>query len=261
MTAWAAAAHQVIMSRFSPGRWIVAILALAVAYWGFYQVGAPQSLAAALGQSDPGPLVLPTELAQLSGHTGEPNAGHDAKTTLGVLNGLVVAGQAPMSGYARDKFGPEWADVDGNGCDTRNDILARDLTAVTFEPGAPECVVATGTLHDPYTGATVDFTRGQQTSTAVQVDHVVPLGDAWATGAQTMTASQRESFANDPLNLLAVDGPTNAAKGDSDAAQWLPPNQAFTCTYATIQVEVKAKYRLWVTPAEKAALSDVLAAC
>ncbi len=147
-----------------------------------------------------------------------------------LLNTLLVRERAPQTGYDRDEFGPAWSDEvsvsgGGNGCDTRNDILQRDLTAVTLKPGT--CQVATGTLNDPYTGKTIDFTRGLETSSAVQIDHVVALSDAWQKGAQQLSTERRRDLANDPLNLLAVDGPTNQAKSDSDAAEWLPPNAGY----------------------------------
>jgi hypothetical protein len=163
-----------------------------------------------------------------------------------------------MTGYSRAQFGPAWEDVDHNGCDTRNDILRRDLTGKTL---SGSCVVRTGTLHDPYTAKLIAFHRGVGTSTAVQIDHVVALGDAWQTGAQQLSATSRLGFANDPLELLAVDGPTNQAKGDADAASWLPPNKAFRCQYVARQIAVKTKYRLWVTAAEKAAMARVLTSC
>ena len=117
-----------------------------------------------------------------------------------------------------------------------------------------------GTLLSPYTRGVIHFVRGPQSAQA-QIDHVVALGDAWQTGAQGWTPAKREQFANDPVELLAVDGPSNEAKGDSDAASWLPPNKAFRCSYATIQITVKVKYGLWVTHAEHDALATQLATC
>ncbi len=174
---------------------------------------------------------------------------------------LPVKGRAPKTGYTRDQFGPAWSDVDRNGCDQRNDVLARDMTAETFKPAKRPCVVLTGTLHDPYTGRTITFVRGQGTSEAVQIDHVVALSDAWQKGAQQLDAATRLKLGNDPLNLLAVDGPTNQSKGDGDAATWLPPVTSYRCAYVARQVEVKAKYRLWVTTAERDAITRVLAGC
>jgi hypothetical protein len=154
-------------------------------------------------------------------------------------------------------FGTAWLDVDRNGCDTRDDILRRDL-ADTRGAG---CRVLSGVLNDPYTGGAISFVRGAGTSTAVQIDHVVALGDAWQTGAQQLSEAKRIDLANDPINLFAVDGPTNERKGDGDAATWLPPNTAFRCTYVAHQVGVKKAYGLWVTAAERAAMQRILAAC
>lgn len=177
------------------------------------------------------------------------------------LENIPVKGRAPKTGYSREEFGPAWADVDRNGCDTRNDILARDLEGETFKPGTQNCVVTTGTLADSYTGTTIKFVRGNTTSSAVQIDHIVPLSDAWQKGAQQLSADQRQQLANDPLNLLAANGPTNSAKGDKDAATWLPPNKSFRCEYVARQAAVKAKYGLWVTLAEHDAIAGILDTC
>ncbi|SKC80878.1 GmrSD restriction endonuclease domain-containing protein [Krasilnikoviella flava] len=182
-------------------------------------------------------------------------------TALAALDTLAVKGRAPKTGYSRDQFGPAWADVDHNGCDTRNDILARDLTRTVTDPGTHDCIVLSGVLADPYTATTVDFLRGQATSTAVQIDHVVAMSDAWQKGAQQLDGVARRQLANDPLNLLAVDGPTNAGKGDGDAATWLPPNKTFRCQYVARQVAVKQAYALWVTQAEHDAIATVLTRC
>ncbi len=183
------------------------------------------------------------------------------QTALATAMLLEVKGRAPRTGYDRDLFGDGWVDVDRNGCDTRNDILARDLEPQTFKPGTHDCVVLTGTLVDPYGGATIAFQRGQATSPAVQVDHVVALSDAWQKGAQAWDAVRRTQFANDPLNLLAVDGPLNAQKGDGDTATWLPPAKGYRCAYVARQVAVKYTYGLWVTAAEQNAMVSVLSAC
>ncbi|NMM24937.1 MAG: HNH endonuclease [Phycicoccus sp.] len=174
---------------------------------------------------------------------------------------LAVKGRAPKTGYDREQFGPAWADVDRNGCDTRNDVLRRDLTGYVLKEGTHGCVVLSGTLLDPYTATTIAFVRGQTTSTLVQIDHVVALSDAWQKGAQQLSAETRRALANDSLNLLAVDGLTNQRKSDGDAATWLPPNKAYRCPYAARQVAVKAKYGLWVTSAERDVLGRILATC
>jgi hypothetical protein len=189
-----------------------------------------------------------------------------ANKALATLDTLKVKGRAPKTGYDRALFGQAWTDdvnVDSghNGCDTRNDILRRDLTNIALKPGSNGCAVQSGTLADPYTGTTIPFVRGQQTSSAVQIDHVVALSDAWQKGAQQLSAAQRADIANDPRNLQATDGPTNQQKGDGDAATWLPPNRSYRCTYVARQVEVKAAYQLWVTQAEKDAITRVLGSC
>jgi hypothetical protein len=193
-----------------------------------------------------------------------PSAGENA--ALALLATIAVKGRAPKTGYTRDAFGPAWTDDNNdpsghNGCDTRNDVLRRDLTQVVLKADSNGCTVLTGTLHDPYTGIVIAFQRGTDTSSAVQIDHVVALSDAWQTGAQYWSASKRVDLANDPLELLAVDGPSNESKGDGDAATWLPPNKSFRCAYVARQVAVKARYRLWVTPAEHDATARVLSSC
>lgn len=179
-------------------------------------------------------------------------------TALAQLATVDIKGRAPKTGYDRDLFGYGWMDPDGNGCDGRNDILKRELINETFEPGTNGCIVLTGTLADPFTATIINFVRGNDTSNDVQIDHVVALSDAWQKGAPQLAPNQREAFANDPLNLLAVDGPTNASKGDSDAATWLPPNRAFWCEYVALQTAVKAKYDLWMTSAEHGAIARIL---
>ncbi len=199
-----------------------------------------------------------------SAESSEPSSSASAsggQLATSVLETLPVKGRAPKTGYSRDQFGAAWADVDHNGCDTRNDILARDLVHTAVKPGTRGCVIASGVLDDPYTGRVIDFRRGERTSAAVQIDHVVALSDAWQTGAQRLSASQREQLANDPLNLLAVDGPSNQQKSDADAATWLPANKAFRCQYVARQVAVKTRYALWVTRGEHDAIARVLAGC
>ena len=169
---------------------------------------------------------------------------------------LVVKGRAPKTGYDRDLFGSGWVDIDRNGCDTRNDVLAASLANV--ELSGP-CKVTGGTLADPYTKAVIDFFAGS--GTPVQIDHVVALSDAWQKGAQSWPWAKRVAFANDPLNLLAVDASTNMSKGDGDTATWLPPNKSFRCEYVSRQVAVKAKYGVSVTQAELDAMLRVLSDC
>lgn len=176
---------------------------------------------------------------------------------------LTVAAKGSMDTYVRSSFGPAWTDnvnVEGghNGCDTRNDILARDLVDVYAPDG---CKVLSGTLADAYTGQVIAFVRGTGTSSAVQIDHIVALGNAWVSGADSWPKSRLVMIANDPLNLIASDGPANMGKGDRAADEWLPPNAAFRCTYVKSQVRVKNKYNLTVTAAEKSVMMHYYGQC
>jgi len=177
----------------------------------------------------------------------------NAKAELGKLE---VKGRAPKTGYTRKQFGNGWGKI--NGCAVREVILARDLTDEKIDE---KCRVLSGVLNDPYTGQIIHFQRGEKLSSKVQIDHVVALSDAWQKGAQQLSPEEREKLANDPLNLLAVDGPANQAKGDGDAATWLPSNKPFRCQYVARQIAVKRRYRLWVTEAEKSAMSSILEKC
>lgn len=212
----------------------------------------PDGAAPATDAPEPG---LPAPGADGAGDTLDAG---EVDAALATLAELPVKGRAPMTGYERDEFGHGWIDVDRNGCDTRNDILARDLDAIDRPAG---CRVLAGVLDDPYTGRLIRFVRGEGTSQFVQIDHVVPLANAWVTGAQRLTEEERVAFANDPLNLLAVDGATNAQKGAGDAATWLPPDRSFRCEYVARQVEVKAAHGLWVTSPERDAIARVLEGC
>jgi hypothetical protein len=174
---------------------------------------------------------------------------------------LAVKGRAPKTGYARSEFGQTWADVDRNGCDTRNDILKRDLTEVLLKEKTRNCVVLSGILIDRYSGETINFVRGNITSMEVQIDHVVAMSNSWQTGAFKLTLAQRTALANDPMNLFAVKGRLNSQKGDGDAATWLPPLKKFRCAYVAQQIAVKAKYSLWVTAPEKEAMMRILTTC
>ncbi|TFD34254.1 DUF1524 domain-containing protein [Cryobacterium cryoconiti] len=204
---------------------------------------------------DPTTVSAPTEAASVVAiDTGSTNT-----TALELLATIPVKGKAAKTGYERTgMFGSAWIDVDQNGCDTRNDILARDLTTITL---SGTCRVMTGYLVSPYTASPIAFVRGQDTSAFVQIDHVVALSNAWQTGAQQLTQAQRVSLANDPINLLAVDGRSNAQKGDGDTATWLPSNKAIRCGYVARQVSVKATYGLWVTQAEHDAMTRILGSC
>ena len=185
-----------------------------------------------------------------------PSGAHGS--ALAAVDGLTVKGRAPKTGYSRRTFGPEWSDTDHNHCDTRDDILKRDLRKTSYRDGAKQCIVVSGTLADPYTGKQIRYTRG---ASKVDIDHAVALSDAWQKGAQQWADGKRRDFANDPLNLLAVDSSTNRRKSDGDTATWLPPNTGFRCAYVARQVAVKKKYGLWVTSAERDAMRKVLGGC
>ncbi len=182
----------------------------------------------------------------------------DTRKAVDVLEELEVKGRAPKTGYKRDQYGSGWAKV--GQCDVRNFILKRDLTEVVVKSDQ-DCTVLSGRLDDPYTAKSIEFKRGPDTSDDVQIDHVVALSDSWQKGAQGLSPAEREALANDPLNLLAVEGKVNSDKGDGDAATWLPPNKSYRCRYVARQIAVKQEYRLWVTEAEKTAMKRVLKDC
>lgn len=185
-------------------------------------------------------------------------AAPNTTTAVTAIAKLPVKGKAPMTGYERSKFSDGWGSI--GSCDVRNYILKRDLTQLSWRD-RPDCTVNSGVLKDPYTGKTIKFRRGVKTSMVVQIDHVVALAAAWRTGAQYISAELRYELANDPLNLLAVDGPTNSKKSDADAATWLPPKKSYRCKYVARQIAVKLKYQLWLVQSEKKAMLRVLEAC
>lgn len=181
-----------------------------------------------------------------------------SENALQALDKIAVKGRAPKTGYERGKFSNGWGEI--GGCSVRELILLRDLKDTQLDEDG--CRVLSGRLDpDPYSGKIIDFKRGINTSQAVQIDHVVAVSDAWQKGAQNLTPELRKQFYNDPLNLLAVDGPTNNNKGDGDAATWLPPNKEYRCRYVARQIAVKIKYTLWITDAEKKAIDQVLSNC
>jgi len=190
-----------------------------------------------------------------------PAKAEAVESGLSVIQAQVTKGRAAKTGYTRAQFGPAWADVDRNGCDTRNDILKRDLTNEVFKEKTNGCTVLSGTLVDPFSGETINFVQGANSSSDVQIDHSVALSNAWQTGAFKLTPDQRKAFANDPLNLLAVKGKLNSQKGDGDAATWLPPLKSYRCDYVARQIAVKIKYKLWFTAPEKEAMIRILKTC
>lgn len=215
-----------------------------------------------------GPLIAPTtpitapaspEIQPPAETPAEPVTA-EASQALTALEQLAIA-QPIQTPYNEKAFGPRWADIDRNGCDTRNDVLKRDLVDVTTKPGTRDCVILTGVLHDPYTGQSINFTRGVATSSDVQIDHVIPKAWAWRQGAADWDQEKRTQFANDPLNLLAVDGTTNTSKNDRGPSLWMPPVESYHCLYAERFVQVLDTYDLSVSPEDHAALQGELSSC
>jgi hypothetical protein len=169
------------------------------------------------------------------------------------LQDLTIKGRAPKTGYDRDAWSV-WSDYDGNGCNERQDTLARDLTDVQ----RVGCEVVGGRLVDPYTASIIVVPTADP---QIDIDHVVSLSDAWQKGAAGWSGAQMQRFASDPLNLLAVSASANRSKSDGDAATWLPANKAYRCDMVARQIAVKAEYGLWVTQAEHDAMARVLSAC
>lgn len=234
----------------------------------------PQGSADSEGAADSASLpVLSQALADAdAGAEGDADAGsggqgegaEDASTAqaaLAVLDSIPVAERTEWDGpFQRDEyFGEGWADLDGDRCNTRQELLAEHLEEVALNRDG--CRVDSGVLHDPYTGEIVRFVRGEGTSDEVQIDHVVALYNAWRTGAQDLTQEERLQLANDPLNLQPTVDWANDEKKSSDASQWLPPDDTYHCTYVAQQILVKADYGLWVTPAEAEAMREVLGDC
>ena len=165
-------------------------------------------------------------------------------------------------GVAYDRtadFGPAWADVDHNGCDTRNDMLRRDLTRIKVRTGTHGCVVIAGRYDEPYTGAEMTFSKAQ--ASEIQIDHLVPLHAAWMLGAFRWSPELRLAYANDPMVLISASGPANQDKGDRLADSWKPTNRGAWCAYAANTVAIHHKYVLPVTSSERSALKRMLATC
>jgi hypothetical protein len=174
-----------------------------------------------------------------------------------MLAQVTVGGRGPKTGYERTVvFGPAWADVDANGCGTRDDILSRDLEGASKREG---CVVVGGVLRDPYTGRDISFSKAN--ASAVQIDHVVALSLAWQLGAAQWPQGERVTFANDPANLLAVDGPANGQKSDSGPDSWLPANRAYRCTYVIRFTRVVSAYKLRLTSSMRDVIGSQLDNC
>jgi hypothetical protein len=208
-------------------------------------------------QSGPSPTWTPTPTG-----SARPTPAFDRARAQ--LSALQVKGWDRTQDFQRWRFGKAWSDdvnveFGHNGCNTRDDILRRDLANLMVRPGT--CYAQTGTLHDPYTGATIDFVRGPDTSNSIEIDHVVSLADAWYKGARSWDPQRRLDFANDPRNLLAVSPKANFDKAFRDAASWLPPNAAFRCDFVARQIDVKSAYGLWLSAKEEQAMAEVLARC
>ncbi|MBM9504990.1 HNH endonuclease family protein [Actinacidiphila acididurans] len=170
---------------------------------------------------------------------------------------VTTKGRGPKTGYSRDQFGYAWMDsvpdvpFGHNGCDTRDDLIKRDGQDLGYRKGS-NCVVTSMTLNDPYTGRVIHWIKAK--ATTVQIDHVMPLSYDWQMGAAQWSKTKREEIANDPLNLIPVDGPSNGAKSDSGPATWLPPNKQIRCSYVVRVAQVSLKYHLPVTSADKQAM-------
>lgn len=205
------------------------------------------------------PTATPTPTAGTPAPTADPNPAADDSAAAALLAEIPTTTAEPESPYDRDLFGQRWADVDRNGCDTRNDMLARDLVDPTFKPGTHDCVVLTGILHDPYTGETVTFTRTSEVYQPVQVDHIVSLDAAWGTGADKWTDDKRLQFANDPLNLLITTA--NQSKGERTPGSWTPAAPQAACDYATRYITVAHTYELTLAAADADALRTALTGC
>lgn len=216
-------------------------------------------------------VVVAVQVMSTTGQADRFVADADVPTVAPGVDVLAGIAEIPQrirgNDYRRAAFGETWTDDNTapggrNGCDTRNDVLDRDLLDKTYV-SIKRCptAVATGTLHDPYTNAVVPFTRGNQVGAAVQIDHIVPLALAWDLGARNWPDELRVRFANDPANLLAVAGPANQDKGDGQPAVWMPPNHAFWCQYAVQFAEVLRGYALPIDQPSAVVLRDAVATC
>lgn len=159
------------------------------------------------------------------------------------------------TGYDRELF-PHWKDLDGDGCDTRKEVLIRDSRSTAVVGSS--CTVTSGTWYSPYDGAT--WTNPSN----IQIDHVVALNEAWQSGAYAWTTQQRTNYANDLTDsrtLLAVTDSVNQSKSAKDPTQWLPPLVEYRCTYLANWVSVKVRWSLSMDEAEHATVKSALAGC
>ncbi|WP_436278583.1 HNH endonuclease family protein [Micromonospora marina] len=168
------------------------------------------------------------------------------------LNALTVAAQGSTAGYSRDLF-PHWITITG-ACNTREQVLKRDGTSVVVNSS---CAATSGRWYSPYDGAT------WYAASDVDIDHVVPLAEAWRSGANSWTTSRRQSFANDLTRpqLIAVTDNVNQSKGDQDPSTWQPPLTSYRCTYSKMWITVKYNWGLTLQSSEKSALQGMLNTC
>lgn len=222
--------------------YLVVLLALII-YGGGTVVGTPE------GEADAPTPVLVEEVSH-----------EQVATALNQLGSTpLVPARGSVPGFHRDNFGRGWVDVDRNGCDTRNDVLARDLNPARLRADST-CVVESGVLHDPFTGAILEFVRGS--SNNVDIDHLYPLSRAWDMGAADWPEQRRIEFSNDQdLNLWAVSASANRAKGDRGPGEWLPPNVGARCAYAVAYTGVAHAYGLGLTTEDHAVLNEILDDC
>lgn len=261
-------------------RWMAILFTIvfALAYFGagltpdkLWKTGQPPASSRSQSSTAPIPSMSPslspstssTSSSVPSPSSTKDTSRHDSdnKVTIGNYSISVAEGENGDSYDREGEFGPAWGyDFNDNGCDTRNDILARDLQDTKI--GKDGCTVLSGKMvDDPYTGKTYDWKRGRSTSMAVQIDHVIPLKYAWMHGADQWSQDKREQYANDPDVLVAADGPANAAKGAKGPSQWEPENKAYTCQYADKWLKIADKYSLAVDKADAAWLSETVKSC
>jgi len=243
-------------------RKIFALLCAAILVLAGCSAPADSPSLASVSETVPAPLsagqTLVIERASTSSKkvSAGPKLNGPKATTM--LKSLSVKGKAAATGYNRNKkFGNGWKDFDKDKCDERQDTLSRDMSKVKFKD-RKKCTVASGTLNDKYTGKRINW---KVKSGSVDIDHVVALKNAWISGAQKLSQSQRQALANDPLNLIAADASANRQKGEKNTAEWLPKNKSFRCQYVATQISVKKKYALSVTKPEKNAMTKVLNSC
>lgn len=214
---------------------LLVIIIISLLVWGYHQSTKVTNLPpATTGQNNTDPDLAINNLTKLSVKPAESNQDYD-----------------------RSNFLKSWGKW--RGCNVRQKILNRDVTNKQLDLDG--CTVIKGSLSDPYTGKVIKLNSKSSISKSVQIDHVVALGNAWRTGARYLNKEQRNLLANDDLELIAVSSQANQSKSNMDAAEWLPSNKSFRCTYVARQIAVKLKYHLWITPSEQSAIKSVLKTC